>query len=147
MQLRQIDIEQNQIRLQCFGLLDGLQPIYRLDGLELRASLKRRTDETAERRMILDNENPQRHLDVSHCTGSVADFTPDTNSAATRKFRGSITHQCYWGLVGSRLRHSLRDHSRASKQHEAKEHDLSLVRQKTLMRRRASTPPPFRIVK
>ena len=61
MQLRQVDIEQNQIRLQFFGLLDGLQPILRLDGLELRPSLKRRTNETAERRMVLDDENPQRH--------------------------------------------------------------------------------------
>ena len=36
MHLRQVDIEQNQIRLQFFGLLNGLQPIRRLDGLELR---------------------------------------------------------------------------------------------------------------
>src|SRR4030095_12910363 len=62
MQLRQIDIEQNQIRLQFFGLLNGLQPIRRLDGLELRPSLKRRTNETAERRMVLDDENPQGHM-------------------------------------------------------------------------------------
>ena len=64
MQLRQVDIEQNQIRLQFFGLLNGLQPIRRLDGLELRPSLKRRTNETAERRMVLDDENPQRHMDL-----------------------------------------------------------------------------------
>ena len=102
MQLRQIDIEQNQIRLLGFGLLNGLQPIRCLAGLVLCASLKRRTDETAERRMVLDDENPQRHLDGSPVIGRVADFTPDTNSAATRKFRGSITHQCYWGLVDSR---------------------------------------------
>ena len=65
MQLRQVDIEQNQIRLQFFGLLNGLQPIRRLDGLELRPSLKRRTNETAERRMVLDDENPQRHMEES----------------------------------------------------------------------------------
>ena len=41
MQLRQVDIEQNQVRLQFFGLLNGLQPIRRLDDLELRSSLKR----------------------------------------------------------------------------------------------------------
>jgi hypothetical protein len=34
--LRQVDIEQNQIRLQFFGLPNGLQPIRCLDGLELR---------------------------------------------------------------------------------------------------------------
>ena len=65
MHLRQVDIEQNQIRLQLFGLLNGLQPIRRLDGLELRPSLKRRANEMAERRMVLDDENPQRHLAVS----------------------------------------------------------------------------------
>ena len=65
MHLRQVDIEQNQIRLQLFGLLNGLQPIRRLDGLELRPSLKRRTNEMAERRMVLDDENPQRHLEES----------------------------------------------------------------------------------
>jgi hypothetical protein len=62
MQLRQIDIEQDQIRLEGFGLLNRLQPIDRLDGLDLRASLKRGTDKTAERRMVLDDENPQRHI-------------------------------------------------------------------------------------
>ena len=36
MQLRQVDIKQNHIRLQFFGLLNALQPIRRLDGLELR---------------------------------------------------------------------------------------------------------------
>ncbi len=61
MQLRQIDIEQNHVRLQFFGLLNGLQPIRRLDDLELRPSLKLRTNETAERRMVLDDENPQWH--------------------------------------------------------------------------------------
>ena len=65
MHLRQVDIEQNQIRLQLFGLLNGLQPIRRLDGLELRPSLKRRTNEMAERRMVLDDENPQRHMEES----------------------------------------------------------------------------------
>src|SRR4030095_11570659 len=38
--------------------------IRRLDGLELRSSLKRRTNETAEWRMVLDDENPQ-HMDLS----------------------------------------------------------------------------------
>src|SRR5688572_10496972 len=70
MQLRQIDIEQNHIRLQFFGLLNGLQPIRRLDGLKLRPSLKRRTNETAERRMVLDDENPQRHMDVTSLPSS-----------------------------------------------------------------------------
>ena len=60
-QLRQIDVEQNQIRLQFFGLPHGLQPIRRLDDLELRPSLKRRTNETAERRMVFHYENRQRH--------------------------------------------------------------------------------------
>ena len=65
MQLRQVDIEQNQIRLQFFGLLKGLQPIRRLEDLELGSSLKRLTRETAERRMVLDDENPQRHMAAS----------------------------------------------------------------------------------
>jgi len=63
--LRQVDIEQNHIRLQLFGHPNSLQPIGRLDGLELRASLKRRTRELAERRMVLDHENRQRHLEES----------------------------------------------------------------------------------
>jgi hypothetical protein len=63
-QLRQIYIKQNQIWLQFFDLLNGLQPIRCLDDLELRPSLKRRTNETAEWRMVFDDENPQhRHLD------------------------------------------------------------------------------------
>jgi len=65
MQLRQVDIEQNQIRLQFFGLLKGLQPICRLEDLELGSSLKRLTRNAAERRMVLDDENPQWHLTVS----------------------------------------------------------------------------------
>jgi hypothetical protein len=64
MQLRQVDIEQNHIRLQFFGLLYGLQSIGRLDGLELRSSLKLCTNETPERRMVLDDENPQWHMDL-----------------------------------------------------------------------------------
>jgi hypothetical protein len=64
MHLRQVDIEQNQIRLQFVGLPNGLQPIRRLDGPELRL-LKRRANEMAERRMVLDDENPQRHLEES----------------------------------------------------------------------------------
>ena len=63
MHRRQVDIEQNQVRLQFFGLPDGLQPIRRLESLELRPSLKRRADHTAERRMVLDDENPERHLE------------------------------------------------------------------------------------
>ena len=63
MQHRQVDIEQNQVRLQFFGLAaSGLQPIRRLEGLELRPSLKRRTSDSAERRIVLDDENPQRHM-------------------------------------------------------------------------------------
>ena len=62
---RQVDIEQNHIRLQLFGLPNGLQPIRRLDGLELRPSLKRRTSELPERRMVLDDENRQRHSGVT----------------------------------------------------------------------------------
>jgi hypothetical protein len=69
MHLRQVDIEQNQIRLQLFGLLNGLQPIRRLDGVEIRPSLKRRTNEMAELRMVLDDENPQRHMEESSLPG------------------------------------------------------------------------------
>ena len=65
MHLRQVDIEQNQIRLQLFGPLNGLQPIRRLDGLDLRPSLKRRTNDSAELRMVLDDENPQPQLESS----------------------------------------------------------------------------------
>ena len=61
MHLRQVDIEQNQIRLQLFGFLDRLEPIRRLNGLELRPSLKRCTNQMAERRVVLDDENPERH--------------------------------------------------------------------------------------
>src|SRR5580765_8240323 len=60
MQLRQIDIEQNQIRLQFFDLLNGLQPIHRLEDLELCSSLKRPTRDTTERRIVLDDENPHQ---------------------------------------------------------------------------------------
>src|SRR6185503_5594121 len=81
MQLRQVDIEQNQLRRQFCGLLNSLQPIRRLDGLELRSSLKRFTHETAERPMVLHDENPQRHNRlVSQTERSRAEFTPDANS-------------------------------------------------------------------
>ena len=63
--LRQVDIEQNQIRLQRFDLLNGLQAIRCLGDLELRPSLKHRANELAERRMVLDDENPQRHSGVT----------------------------------------------------------------------------------
>ena len=59
----QVDIEQNQIRLQLFGHPNSLQPIRRLEGLELRASMERRTNELAKRRIVLDDENRQRHLE------------------------------------------------------------------------------------
>jgi hypothetical protein len=49
-QLRQIDIEQNQVRLKFVGLPHGLQPIRRLGDLELRPLLQRRANDTAERR-------------------------------------------------------------------------------------------------
>ena len=62
---RQVDIEQNHIRLQRFGLPNGLQSIRRLDGLELRPSLKRRTSELSKRRVVLDDENRQRHSGVT----------------------------------------------------------------------------------
>ena len=42
MQLRQVNVEQNQIRLQFFGLLNAFQPIRRLDGVELRPAAKRK---------------------------------------------------------------------------------------------------------
>jgi hypothetical protein len=64
MHLRQVDIEQNQIRLQFFGLPKSRQPILSLDGLEPRPSLKRRAGEMAERRIVLDDENPQRHSGI-----------------------------------------------------------------------------------
>ena len=63
MHLRQVDVEQNHIRLQLFGLLNGLHPIRRLDGLELRPPLKGRTVRLAERRMVLDDENPHGHVE------------------------------------------------------------------------------------
>ena len=86
MQLRQVDIEQNHIRQLFFGLLNSLQPVRCFDGLKLRSSLKRRANETAERPMVLDDENPQRHLDVSSVSrrlNGLAEFTPDGNSAQT----------------------------------------------------------------
>ena len=81
--LRQVDIEQNQIRPHFFGLLNGLQPIRRLDGLELRPSLKRRTNETAERRMVLDDENPQPHMWFLRAT-SMSRFIVSHHTRAAR---------------------------------------------------------------
>ena len=49
MSIRHIDIEQEPIRRQFVGLLKGLEPISRLEDLELCSSLKRLTRETAER--------------------------------------------------------------------------------------------------
>src|SRR4030095_8768561 len=105
MQLRQVDIEQNQVRRQFFGLLNSLQPIGCLDGLGLRSSLKRLTNETAERPIVLYDENPQRHRDVSSVVDPMprtgermnslvsqaeqwrAEFTPDASSAQRVCFR------------------------------------------------------------
>ena len=61
MELRQVDIKENQIRLQLFRLLNGLQPIRRFVDLE-RPLLNRRTNKTAERGIVLDDENPQRQV-------------------------------------------------------------------------------------
>ena len=61
MHLRHVDIEEDQIGLQLFGLLNGLQPSAASMVSELRPSLKRRTNELAEPRMVLDDENPHRH--------------------------------------------------------------------------------------
>src|SRR5688572_7216548 len=76
MHLRHVDVEQNQVRLQFFGLPNSLQPIRRLHRVELRALLKRRANEMAEPRMILDDENPQRHGGVlaskPYCVGEGA---------------------------------------------------------------------------
>ena len=62
-QLRQVDHQAESIRLQFFGLLNAFQSIRRFDRLELRPFLKRRTNETAKRCIVLDDENPQqRHI-------------------------------------------------------------------------------------
>jgi hypothetical protein len=47
-QAGQSDIQQNQIRLQPFGLLDGFHPILSLDDLKLSRLLQQRMDESAE---------------------------------------------------------------------------------------------------
>ena len=60
--LRKVDIEQDQVRLKFPGLLDGLESIRRLEGLAALTLLKRRADEIAEPRMVLDDENPQQHM-------------------------------------------------------------------------------------
>ena len=70
MHLRQADIEQQQIRLQFLGFPNGLQPILRLDGLELRPSSKGGADEMSERRVVLDDKNLQRHLDKLYSVGN-----------------------------------------------------------------------------
>src|SRR5947208_24866 len=71
MQLRQADVEQNHIRLQLYGLLNGLHPIHRLEDLELCALLKLRPNELAELGMVLDDENPQGHIGSHLATSSL----------------------------------------------------------------------------
>jgi hypothetical protein len=85
MHLWQVDIEQNQIRLQLFGLLNGLQPIRCLDGVEIRPSSKRRTNEMAERRMVLDDENPQqRHLEQYPLPCEIDDYAKHSRKPESR---------------------------------------------------------------
>ena len=60
MHLRQVEIEQHQVRLQRLGLLNPLQPVRCLECLKFRL-LERSADEPAERRMVLDDENPAGH--------------------------------------------------------------------------------------
>jgi hypothetical protein len=62
---RQVDIEQNHIRVQIDGLLNGLQPVHCLDDLKLCSSLQLRTNDLAELRMVFDDENPHGHMALS----------------------------------------------------------------------------------
>ena len=52
-------------RIKLYGLLNGLQPVRRLEDLELCALLKLRANELAELRMVLDDEHPQGHMAMS----------------------------------------------------------------------------------
>ena len=123
MQLRQIDIEQNHIRPQFCGLLNALPPIRRLDGPEFRPSLKCRTNETAERWMVLDDENPQRHMDVSPLRGYPA-FTRSVGASRRLLRTPSPRNACVFargpvlnatGAAWVREpRHFLRDRSRTA---------------------------------
>ena len=59
-QARQTDVEQDQIRMQLFGLFDGLQPIRSLRDLKLRPLLQRRADKSAEVFKVIDYQYLER---------------------------------------------------------------------------------------
>ena len=53
-QIWQADIQQNQIRLQLFGFLDGFQAIRSLSDPELNSLAENRTDESPDGRKVID---------------------------------------------------------------------------------------------
>jgi len=58
-QLREPNVQQNQVWLQSFRLLNRLQPVrYFANDLQTRLFLKRRTDEAPPSLVVIYDENP-----------------------------------------------------------------------------------------